>query len=398
MGDKTGIEWTDATWNPLAGCSIVSPGCTNCYAMKMADRFEGMIEAHKAAHGGDPGPMAHYEGTTTRGPYNNKPPVWTGKLTRAPEGILHAPLRWKRPRMVFVNSMSDLFHEDVPDEWIDEIFAIMALCPQHIFQILTKRPNRMMKYMQAWRENRCHIVYSHHACEIYNKREKDYGDIRDYEQLCFRGPAYDPLPNVWLGVSVEDHRRASERIRLLLDTPAAIRFLSMEPLVHPVDLNKLHNTAIKDTGNMPMVLETCLYTVKDRPAILPAHDTAKIDWVILGGESGPDARPMHPEWVRLVRDQCETAGVPFFFKQWGTWYPCGGWPCAGEKTAMNIEGKIQKFRDSFPPEGWLALEKTGKKKAGNMIDGRTWQQMPRTAGEDAKVITDIQETRAGKAH
>lgn len=390
MGDKTGIEWTDATWNPLAGCSIVSPGCTNCYAMKMADRFEGMIEAHKAAHGGDPGPMAHYEGTTTRGPYSNKPPVWTGKITRAPEGILYAPLRWKRPRMVFVNSMSDLFHEDVPDEWIDEIFAIMALCPHHTFQILTKRHKRMYDYFDKH--------FTRH--KIGAKAAAITGNYDGYFATCQNDICNMkfPLPNVWLGVSVEDHRRASERIPLLLQTPAAIRFLSMEPLVDAVDLNKLQNTAIKDKDNMPIVFETCLYTVKDRPAILPAHDTAKIDWVILGGESGPDARAMHPEWVRLVRDQCETAGVPFFFKQWGTWYPCGGWPCAGEKTAMNIEGKIEKFNDSFPPEGWIALEKTGKKKAGNMIDGRTWQQMPRMVGDDAKVITDIQETRAGKAH
>lgn len=372
MGDKTGIEWTDATWNPLAGCSLVSPGCTNCYAMGHAARLLDK-------------PGSHYEGTTKR--VIGKA-VWTGKIGKAPDHIMAQPLRWKRPRMVFVNSMSDLFHEDVPDEWIDEVFAVMALCPQHTFQILTKRPERMREYtndpntISRIYDLVCDMVLLGEASVILIAPEIDETKAPPGTRVHL---GKWPLPNVWLGVSVEDQRRANERIRYLLNTPAAVRFLSMEPLVGAVDLNQLTGVAVKDPDKVPLVAETCLYNVLDRPAILPAHDTAKIDWVIVGGESGHDARPMHPDWVRYTRDQCVTAGVPFFFKQWGEFHPAADHDpekCKKEPVAIHISG-VREYMPSeafrvlaTQEEGWAGMCKVGKGKSGRTLDGRTWDEMP----------------------
>jgi protein gp37 len=201
MGDATSIEWADATWNPVVGCSIKSPACTNCYAMRMAARLEAMSVAHERDHGGDPGPMAHYRGTTrpSRGG-----PVWTGKLALAPESTLLKPLRWKRPRRIFVNAMSDLFHEDMPEDWIDAVFDIMGRARQHTFIVLTKRAIRMRAYCRS--------------------------------RFAIRG-VFEP--NVWLGVTAEDQERADERIPVLISTPAAKRIVSCEPLLGPIDLGAL---------------------------------------------------------------------------------------------------------------------------------------------------------------
>jgi len=206
MSDKTGIEWTDATWNPVRGCSLVSDGCKNCYAMGVAGRFGGA---------GQP-----YDGLTTKTTQGAK---WTGKIMLVPD-MLDQPIRWKRPRKIFVNSMSDLFHEGVPDDYIDRVFAVMALAPQHIFQVLTKRPERMRDYLRdkdledritdLWRED---------------DRDKETWNIML------------PLSNVWIGVSVENQATADERIPLLLQTPASVRWLSMEPLLGPVDTSKYLN-------------------------------------------------------------------------------------------------------------------------------------------------------------
>lgn len=352
MGDKTGIEWTEATWNPLAGCSLVSPGCTNCYAMGVANRLLDK-------------PGTHYEGTTQR--VNGKA-VWTGLVNKAPDEVMIQPLKWKRPRMVFVNSMSDLFHEDVPDEWIDEIFAVMMVCPQHTFQVLTKRPERMRAYMNDVIEGKRKI-----ASRAVNICESVIGALMCLDLL-------KNFPNVWLGVTVEDQRRAHERIKPLLNTPAAVRFLSMEPLIDAVDLNNIFSPAKKDPDRVPLVAETCLYTVADRPAILPMHDQNKIDLVILGGESGPDARPMHPDWARFTRDQCNAAKVPFFFKQWGRWAPLlpehegrRDWSIVDHRGGVDIPD------DRWPDEqaGEVAMAPVGKKAAGRMLDGRTWDEMPK---------------------
>jgi len=259
VSDNSKIEWTDATWNPIVGCSIVSPGCTNCYAMRQADRIRRMQK--------DP-PSSHYFGTTK---IVNGNAVWTGKVALAPDRILTAPLRRRKPTTYFVNSMGDLFHESVPDKWIDRIFAIMLSAPQHTFQVLTKRSKRMQAYIEAPSEKRI--------------KEMLHWQHFDNDPLW---PGW-PLPNVWLGVTAEDQQRADERIPDLIETPAAVRFVSVEPMLGPVDLTKLFHT--------------------------PRDFAAGLHWIICGGESGHSARPMQPEWAMSLRDQCREATVSFFMKQ-----------------------------------------------------------------------------------
>lgn len=245
MATNSAIEWTEATWNPVAGCTIVSPGCTNCYAMRMAGRLENM---------GQP----KYEGLTRKSGGRSK---WNGVI-RVDPVALELPKQWKRGRLIFVNSMSDLFHEDVPLEFIRRVFQTMEDTPQHTYQVLTKRGARLREVA---------------------------------DQLSW--PA-----NVWMGVSVESEEYAS-RIDDLRTTKAHVKFLSLEPLLGPLDdLNLRH-----------------------------------IDWVIAGGESGPGARLMQPEWVRSIRDQCESSNVAFHFKQWGG---------------------------------------VNKKRTGRVLDNRTWDELP----------------------
>jgi protein gp37 len=224
---ETSIEWTDATWNPVAGCLVISPGCTNCYAMRMAARLEAMG-------------VPKYAGLTRK---SGERYVWTGKV-RLDEASLDIPLKWKKPRKIFVNSMSDLFHADVPAEFVARVWSVMERAPQHTYQILTKRPERMREVITAL-------------------------DL----------PA---LEHVWLGTSVEDAAVLS-RLDDLRATPAIVRFVSFEPLIGSVSRANLDN----------------------------------IHWAIVGGESGPRARPMDEEWVDEIRRNCLTAGTAFFFKQWG---------------------------------------------------------------------------------
>ena len=238
---RSSIEWTDATWNPVTGCTEVSPGCAHCYAKTFAERFRG-VPGHPYERGFD--------------------------LQLRPER-LDQLLRWKKPRSIFVNSMSDLFHEAVPEEYIREVFAVMALADQHRFQVLTKRSERLAEL----------------------------------------APSLPWPAHVWMGVSVENQRWTS-RIDYLREVPATVRFLSCEPLMGPLDL-----------------------------------DLSGIDWVIAGGESGPGARPMQPEWPRGIRDQCGVTDTPFFFKQWG---------------AHDASGK-----------------RVGKKRAERTLDGCTWDNTPK---------------------
>jgi protein gp37 len=303
MGDGTKIEWTDATWNPIVGCSVISPGCTNCYAMTMASRIEAMDAGL--------GRVSHYAGTTKK---VNDRAVWTGRIGIAPDHILTLPLRWRRGRRIFVNSMSDLFHEDVPDTIIDHVFAVMALSPQHTFQVLTKRPDRMRRYMRSISK-----------CGLHGRQMEIRTAVREISPVKMsiaeaeavarisgarETGTWRPLPNVWLGVSVEDQRSADERIPALLDTPAAVRWVSAEPLLGSIDLAWALSRNSLDIAAGFLA----------RGLFAPGLETLRpLQWGVAGGESGPGARPMHPDWARSLRDQCAAAGVPFMFKQWGEW-------------------------------------------------------------------------------
>lgn len=346
----TAIEWTQRpgtkgeTWNPIAGCSVVSPGCANCYAMR---RAAPRLAGNKAT--------PHYHGTVTG---SKAGPVWTGKIGIASDAVLTKPLRWKSPRTVFVNSTSDLFHEDVPDAVIDRDFAIMALTPQHTYQVLTKRAARMREYLtrdsgDQYRSNRiCRAVL-----DLVIKKQVILTDanwpMQDDCEDEWPVLAKWPLPNVWLGVSVEDQTRADERIPELLATPAAKRFVSAEPLLGPVDFTDI---VIPRLGGEQHI--NALYCEED------AEDcedigTGTLDWIIVGGESGNGARPMHPDWARSIRDQCLAAGVPFFFKQWGEWAPNWSNDSDGNKV---------------PGTEWI--DRCGKRAAGSSLDGRQHKEFP----------------------
>jgi protein gp37 len=333
MGTRTGIEWTDATWNPVRGCSRVSEGCRNCYAEGVAARFSG--------------PGQPFEGFADRARTGSK---WTGKVALVPKA-LRLPLSWRTPKRIFVNSMSDLFHESLSDDAIDEVFSVMGQCDDrglgHVFQVLTKRHERMARYMatrarQAW--NRARL-----------------------------GPDAWPARNLWLGVSVENQATADERIPHLLAVPAAVRFLSCEPLLGPVDLTRW--SGLQDDNALP------------------------VDWLIAGGESGPGARPMHPDWARGLRDQCAAAGVPFFFKQWGEFEPaiitldgCGMDTGSGQRLrgpavddwadyvfaeARDHRGDPKLIDRRFWASGdGQLLHRCGKKAAGALLDGVEHKAFP----------------------
>ncbi len=283
MSTATSIQWTDATWNPLRGCTPVSPGCLNCYAMKQAHRFSG--------------PGGAYEGLTK---LTTKGPRWTGAIRLVPEA-LEEPLRWRKPRRVFVNSMSDLFHEDVPDVFIDRVFLVMARARMHTFQILTKRPARMADY----RIRLCSIATREWTAarllEMFPGELFSVAAI-DWISSALHRRTSSPLPNVWLGTSVEDQQRADERIPHLLRTPAALRFLSCEPLLGPLDLRPFD------------------WLVPPNPDPLPLDGNFRIKgiyWVIVGGESGPGARPFNIAWAESIIEQCRAAAAPCFVKQLG---------------------------------------------------------------------------------
>src|SRR6266566_1599841 len=251
MSENSTIEWTNSTWNPVTGCTKISPGCAHCYAETFAERFRG-VKGHP-----------YEQGFALK--------LWPNRI--------ELPLHWKKPRRIFVNSMSDLFHKEIPDKFIRRVFLTMELAKHHTFQVLTKRAERMEQWTN---EN-----YTRSAWP----------------------------KNVWLGVSVEN-QDYSWRIAHLQHTPATIRFLSVEPLLGPLNLNK---AVLQD-----------------------------VEWVIVGGESGPNARRMKPEWVIEIKQDCQRFGVPFFFKQWGTYDDNG--------------------------------KRVGKKAAGRMLEGRTWNLMPKKTG------------------
>lgn len=358
MADRTAIEWTDATWNTIGGCTRVDEGCRNCYAEVMAARFNG------------PGQWG--EGlaqiVTSGGQKDHR---WTGKVIFRPDtspDALTQPLRWKKPRRIFVNSTADTFHESVPDDWIDRIFAVMALCPQHTFQVLTKRPERAREYL-AGAERRFKELACDMACDenwpvvlsIPPKLVPPASMVpKGYRVIDL---TLWPLPNVWLGTSISDQASADLRIPHLLATPAAVRFLSAEPLLGPLDLRNL----LVDEGEVAFRVDAL-----DREHSW--HDLyggGRLDWVIVGGESGPGARPMHPDWARSLRGQCQAAGVPFFFKQHGEWIgvpdlrqlPDGSGPGFGAYDHCRYDEEHEAVR-------------VGKARAGRLLDGREWNDMP----------------------
>lgn len=295
MGQATSIEWTDASWNPVRGCSRVSPGCENCYAERQAARFSG--------------PGQPYEGLVRMG---KQGPHWTG-VVRVIREHLEDPLRWSKPRRIFVNSMSDVFHESLTDYQIANIFSVMetARGRGHTFQILTKRAARMREWVAEW------------------ARKIDYADDSGRGYLGRYG-------HVWLGVSVEDQERADERLPELVRTPAAVRFVSYEPALEPVDFSRY---------------------------LLPTHleghmATTGVHWVIVGGESGPGARPFEVEWARTTIAQCKAAGVACFVKQMGRAPSMLGIPVRFELACSDgepgwVEGKLRDAHggdwDEWPP-------------------------------------------------
>ena len=283
MATDTSIEWTDKTWSPVTGCDRISPGCTNCYALTMAKRLKGMGSA-KYQTDGNP---------KTSGP-------GFGIATHA-EAVME-PLRWKKPRRVFVNSMSDLFHAGIQTADLHLIFGVMAATPQHTYQILTKRHGRMRSLLND--PQFAHMVF--HRAKMYGRPDTS--------------PQTWPLPNVHLGVSVENQKWADIRIPALIDTPAAVRFLSCEPLLGPVTLfpgdHSTHERDFNGTDDY-----TCLDCSTDEqhvPWRVIDRGNLGIDWVIIGGESGPGARPFDPQWATDLIDDARLAGASPFVKQLGS--------------------------------------------------------------------------------
>lgn len=385
---STKIEWTDKVWNPTTGCT---KGCSYCYARTMAGRLQRM------------GQEKYRDGFT---------PV-------CHPGELEKPLRWKKPCRIFVNSMGDLFDPAIPFEFIDQILAIIARCPQHTFQILTKYADRMEQYFNHGPSSHCTRQGA-----VQNQLDFHYARTCPPEQfgksgrIIFGRDVSWPLSNLWLGVSVEDQHAVTKRVPELLGTPSSVRFISIEPMIGPVDLERVH---WPDKGEHRVDVLRGGFWSDSRWGFVNHSDLQEsglIDWVIVGGMTGKEAVPMHPDWVRSLRDQCQTSGVPFFFKQWGEWKPTASANYAtGKKTAAygKAEGRAilrdgrhvyldrgPAFRletidadaenvlkaamaanriDPVNPDqyDWLGyhwMHKVGKKAAGSMIDGQEWKQFP----------------------
>lgn len=315
----TKIEWTEESWNPVTGCTKKSYGCRNCYAERMANRLAGRFGYSK-----------YFPFSVT-----------------IHEDKLEKPLHWKKPRRIFVCSMGDLFHENIPFEFIKRVWNIIEQCPQHTFQILTKRPLELIAFTK-WMAGDDDISIAHWP------------------------------RNCWLGVSVENQGAADARIPILLQIPAAVRFVSVEPMLGPVDLKEIKYpdgdivTCVGKSGHLP-----------------PPWNGATLDWVICGGESGPGARPMHPAWARSLRDQCQDTGTSFFFKQWGNWKPLCPYYEENEDIRdlaldhpkaeiVSYSGSIwDVYIDGQPHPDCYLMANIGKKQAGLLLDGREWNQYPR---------------------
>lgn len=320
---RTSIEWATDVWNPVTGCTKVSEGCRNCYAERL----------HRMRH------EAYLRGAKVPGCYAT--PFETVVCHDERMGI---PVRWKKSKRFFVDSMSDLFHEQVPMDFIANVFAVMYLADWHMFMVLTKRAGRMQAMLNSqafWDEYR-------ECVRVLSDDTMTGGERKIW--------------NVWLGVSVENQKAADERIPLLLKTPASTRFVSCEPLLGPVDLGMGLCPTCGGSGETAghYYQDDGMETCDDCGGIGLAFDS--IDWVICGGESGPGARPMDPDWARSLLDQCLAMGVPFFFKQWGEWAPDDQIDPGNRRDPM-IETDMSWVRE-------------GKRKAGRLLDGREWNEFP----------------------
>lgn len=343
MADNTHIEWTDATWNPITGCSIVSPGCTNCYAMALAGT---RLKNHQSR-----------KGLTKQ--VNGKH-VWTGEVRFNAEW-LDQPLRWTKPRMIFVCAHGDLFAEGVPDEWIDQVFAVMALCPQHTFQVLTKRPRWMKRYLsdpatvaRVYDRVMDMVVVDGAKAILTTRRTHDVAPPGNKVML-----GLWPLPNVWIGVSVEDQKRADERRHPMAELAAEgwTTWASYEPALGPVDW----------------------------------RGWEFLKWLVSGGESGPDARPSHPDWHRTARDFCAAYGIPYLFKQWGNWIAALDRGREDPDWRADYSGEFNQTRKDI---AWLNLaggtgfhgtrfhvmRRVNKSAAGRLLDGVEHNAFPTTKG------------------
>ena len=401
----TKIQWATKVWNPVTGCTKVSEGCRNCYAERMANRLRGRC------------------GYPADDPF---------QVTLHPEK-LNEPLKWRKPSRIFVCSMGDLFHPDIPDEYISKVWDAMWAAQQHIFLILTKRPERMLAFIRenayakhfGWEDNErvpfkpgdlihiddlwmrdmcgwtasgkcdcnggyiCDYPADEHsgqcehgnrfclsrecpiACDNPPKEVLKENDLEGQYEIDKEGYSIDCewmqlhtrpkdayADNVWLGVTAENQEMADLRIPILLQIPAAVRFVSVEPLLGPVDLRHIQTSEVEIdslTGDHGVV----------RP--LAGRSDNKLSWVIVGGESGPNARPMHPDWVRSLREQCQAAGVPYFFKQWGEW--------VHESQAPDILANYNPefFFDRVSSKGFARV---GKKIARDLLDGKQYHEFP----------------------
>lgn len=310
-----GLYW-DRAWSLVSGCSYVSEGCANCWAAR---------EAHMRAQQRNVFIRARYAGLTT------EEGRWNGQI-RLLEQNLDLPLRVKKPTVWA--AWNDLFHEDVPYTFIFDLIKIIRDTPQHTYQILTKRPEKMEDF---------------------------------FLKLGF------VLPNLWLGVTTENQEQADKRIPVLLQIPAAVRFVSVEPILGRVDLTELPIPHEIDKRGFDFNALT------DQDDEHYYNDHPKIDWVICGGESGPSARPMHPDWVRSLRDQCQAAGTPFFFKQWGEWAEIEHrFAELPDDIGLSFSGEVTGYA-SLHNAGAVSMRRVGKKAAGRLLDGKTWDEYPEVA-------------------
>lgn len=323
--------YAPATWNPIVGCTKISEGCKNCYAERMANRLAGMPVETKGGKKIDS--RLAYSSVIENGHWNEK--------TAIVDSAINIPMKWKDPHAVFVVSMGDLFHESVPDEWVRKVLEIIYHKPTHIFIVLTKRADRMAQYFAKFKNSNLSQNF----------------------------------PNLWLGVTAENQDQANKRIPVLLQIPAAKRFVSIEPMLGPVKLYRWNG--FDDKNNW----------------------TNNLDWIICGGESGPGARPMHPDWVRSLQIKCQEAEVPFFFKQWGEWYTsyCNmvsgvhtfkmftsylhfsqkDWVKKGD-VVIDLLGKICKTGGDMKNAQYpvAIMQKVGRSKAGDLLDGKQYHEWP----------------------